>query len=58
MYPPWLKTPGFLQNKLKTPGHGVKAFLSWEPVIPLLRHPPPRLPATEGDNWLFWEDSF
>lgn len=61
MHLPWLKTLGFLQNKLKTPGHGVKAFHSWEPVSIVFRHSllfTSKALATTGSYWLFWADSF
>lgn len=61
MHLPWLKSSRFLQNKLKTPARGVKAFCSWEPVS-LVSRPSPPLPskviATTGYYWLFWKDSF
>lgn len=38
--PSLIKNLGVLQNILKTPGHGVKAFCSWELVRFIARHSP------------------
>lgn len=55
---PWLKTSEFLRNVLKTPGHGVKAFRSREPVRLMCRHSPLlRGWAATGYYWLLGEDS-